>query len=522
VKPATALALYPIWALALSVALTALRVGRSSMRGLVVFAFGLSLWVGSLAALAHPGARSIAERLLPAGMIVAGAVAHSAADVARAERRWLVWTNYTFALLVAAAGAWDPRLYFGPGGVGRGPLFLPLGVLAFVGVVVTLVWILHAARGVDPPRARRLHVLAVADLLAALGGGGLFVLHAHDLVPIEAAPFPLLPAVLLVGWVTASEERGRFREAFAQAMGFALVTALLSAVGLVAFYFALPRLAPEVSIPWLAFVVFCATLPFDPLRLLVVERVGAVIFRRPIAVRELTLELEEKEQAREHAEGLAEIGRLASAVAHEVRNPLGVIAAELRLLEREGVDPERTDEIRRQVERTTRFLNELLAYAKPRPLDLREVDLREAMELASSHARGALGSLPEDRVALSGEGIFVEGDRAALTDVGTILLTNALIATDGASAPVRLVVEETETGARVVIEDDGPGVPKELEARLFQAFATGRGRDHVHPGTGLGLALAKRWVERHGGTLRHERPAAGGARFVALLPRRAA
>jgi signal transduction histidine kinase len=85
----------------------------------------------------------------------------------------------------------------------------------------------------------------------------------------------------------------------------------------------------------------------------------------------------------------------------------------------------------------------------------------------------------------------------------------------------RLCVGARAAGAAVetLVEDDGPGVPPEIEPRLFQPFVTGRGRDARHPGTGLGLAIAARWLERHGGSLRHERPPAGGARFVARWPR---
>jgi signal transduction histidine kinase len=65
-------------------------------------------------------------------------------------------------------------------------------------------------------------------------------------------------------------------------------------------------------------------------------------------------------------------------------------------------------------------------------------------------------------------------------------------------------------------------VPAEIEAMLFQPFVTGRGRDAKHPGTGLGLAVAARWLERHGGTLCYERAPGGGARFEARWPERAA
>jgi signal transduction histidine kinase len=99
-----------------------------------------------------------------------------------------------------------------------------------------------------------------------------------------------------------------------------------------------------------------------------------------------------------------------------------------------------------------------------------------------------------------------------------VLAQNAAIAADGAA--VRIAAHRDADDAVVItVEDDGPGVPLELEATLFAAFVTGRGRDHRHPGTGLGLAIARRIAERHGGTLVHQRPPEGGARFVLRLPR---
>jgi signal transduction histidine kinase len=115
-----------------------------------------------------------------------------------------------------------------------------------------------------------------------------------------------------------------------------------------------------------------------------------------------------------------------------------------------------------------------------------------------------------------------EADERAVEDVLTNLLGNALIATDGRAGAVRMEVRGEGEDLWFTVEDDGPGVPKELEPRLFQAFATGRGRDARHPGTGLGLATSARLVARHGGKLWHERRKdASGARFVASFPRRA-
>ena len=72
----------------------------------------------------------------------------------------------------------------------------------------------------------------------------------------------------------------------------------------------------------------------------------------------------------------------------------------------------------------------------------------------------------------------------------------------------------------VRVEDNGPGVPAEIEGMLFQPFVTGRGRDGPRPGTGLGLAIARGIVERHGGAIRAGTSAElGGARFEVVLPK---
>jgi signal transduction histidine kinase len=127
------------------------------------------------------------------------------------------------------------------------------------------------------------------------------------------------------------------------------------------------------------------------------------------------------------------------------------------------------------------------------------------------------GSSPGVTIDVAVEpGTRAVADRAALVDVLVNLIGNAAIAVAGRG---RIAI--TAAGTRdleLAVIDDGPGVPPELAARLFQPFVTGRGRDHAHPGTGLGLATARGIVERHGGTLRHEPVAEGGARFVVRLP----
>jgi signal transduction histidine kinase len=192
-----------------------------------------------------------------------------------------------------------------------------------------------------------------------------------------------------------------------------------------------------------------------------------------------------------------------------------VIAAHAKLLERAGAPAASLEAVRAQVRRASRFVDDLLAYGKPRPLVLRELEVRAVIEEAVTAVRAIH---PGVAIAIAvAPGAHAVADRAALVDVLVNLIGNAAIAvaehgkvTVSASGAPDLVIAVT---------DDGPGVPPALVTRLFQPFVTGRGRDHAHPGTGLGLATARGIVERHGGTLRHERVEEGGARFVIRLPR---
>jgi signal transduction histidine kinase len=112
--------------------------------------------------------------------------------------------------------------------------------------------------------------------------------------------------------------------------------------------------------------------------------------------------------------------------------------------------------------------------------------------------------------------VRVDGDPAKLRQAVLNLIANAVqIGGDGVS--VRVETAAAAGRARVTVADDGPGVPAELASRLFEPFVTAR-----PGGTGLGLAVSRHWVARHGGTLRIEStPGEGTCVRVALPLRRA-
>jgi signal transduction histidine kinase len=368
---------------------------------------------------------------------------------------------------------------------------------------------------------RRRAMLLTANALGALGGGGTILLNVLQVTSIAAAVPFLFGSIALATWSVLADETGRHGEFLRQGLWYAVVTASLSAIGLSVFYFALPWLTPLSadgrSWPWVLWICFIAALPLDSARQWVVDGLARRFFARPMSVRSLATELERSEERAVHAEQLAELGRVASVVAHEVRNPLGVILAQTKLLEREGVDPARIADVRAQIARASKFVDELLRYAKPRAFQVTRVEVKVAIDLAISNVRQALATtVPMNAPATSAS---LEVDQQALVDALVVLLSNAAIALEGTADGCIEVTVREEVGRLVIsVEDNGPGVPPELASRLFELFATGRGRDHAHPGVGLGLAIARQHAVRHGGTLRHEVRAPHGARFVLTLP----
>ena len=200
---------------------------------------------------------------------------------------------------------------------------------------------------------------------------------------------------------------------------------------------------------------------------------------------ELRRELETQQRQLVESEKLASLGRMAAGVAHEVRNPLGVIRSSAEVLGEE-VDSDDGREacafIVEEVDRLDAFVGDILDFSRPvraaEELASAEEVVRRAIALGGPHLEGievsvsTTGELPElfDRVLLG-------------------LLVNA------AQAGARRVEIRSSEGA-LLVEDDGPGVPAELREQVFEPFFTTKAR-----GTGLGLAMARRVVEAHGGRL---------------------
>jgi signal transduction histidine kinase len=229
----------------------------------------------------------------------------------------------------------------------------------------------------------------------------------------------------------------------------------------------------------------------------------------------------ERERVRSVSKALEEIAGSASALAHEIKNPITAVNLALQAVAR-SLGEDETFVLRNLVERMQfleRRLRGALDYAKPIELERAPVDVGELLEAVSS---GAARVDPADGPA---PGVLVDagcppvsGDRDRLAEALGHLVENALEACSG-GAGVRLTGAAGDAGGvSITVEDDGPGVPASVRARLFQPFATADA-DRV----GLGLARCRRIVEAHGGSVelvtsptgacfRIDLPPAGGAR----------
>jgi two-component system, NtrC family, sensor histidine kinase HydH len=221
-----------------------------------------------------------------------------------------------------------------------------------------------------------------------------------------------------------------------------------------------------------------------------------------------------------HAERLAAIGELSAAVAHGIRNPLAGIrlAAQLGLEAAAAADPVREsfEDVLGAVDRLEAQVRGILDFARPFEPRLEPLDLPA---LAGSVLDAAAARLEASGVTVALDVPpslpRVLADRAHLAQAMQELLSNAV---DAMPQGGRVTIDaRADDGnpplVRLGVQDEGPGVPPEVRDRIFQLFMTTKSG-----GTGVGLAVVRKIMERHGGRVTLEPSAGRGARFVLELP----
>ena len=257
--------------------------------------------------------------------------------------------------------------------------------------------------------------------------------------------------------------------------------------------------------------------------LALVGAMGWVIYRDTIAP--LRTKLVHSQTLLEKQEKLATLGTLAAGIAHEIRNPLTSLKARLYTLEKhlQAVPAARkdTDIISAEITRLERIVQDVLSFARPADPKLETIAadtlLREVQGLMSPN----LESHGVQLVVESNPELFIRADSGHLKQVLINLARNAAEAIDGEGmVTLRARAARALLGGReidaVILEvaDDGRGIPPEVEKRLFDPFFTTK-----DTGTGLGLPIAARIVEKHGGMLQYQTRPGHGTTFGVVLPR---
>jgi signal transduction histidine kinase len=257
--------------------------------------------------------------------------------------------------------------------------------------------------------------------------------------------------------------------------------------------------------------------------LALVAAMGWVIYRDTIAP--LQTKLVHSQNLLERQEKLVTLGTLAAGIAHEIRNPLTSLKARLYTLEKhlQTVPAARkdTDIIGAEISRLERIVQDVLSFARPSDPKLEtiaaETLLRDVQGLMSPdlERRGVLLVVESDTQ------LHLRVDSGHLKQVLINLVRNGAEAIDGRgtvtlrSRAARAPVAGGETDAVILeVSDTGKGIPPEVEKRLFDPFFSTK-----ETGTGLGLPIAARIVERHGGTLQYQTRPGHGTTFGVVLPR---
>ena len=228
---------------------------------------------------------------------------------------------------------------------------------------------------------------------------------------------------------------------------------------------------------------------------------------------------ERRELEGEHHRSLE---KLSASIAHEIRNPITAAKSLVQQMGEDAGDVDQEEYARvavAELERVERSISHLLRFAREEETRIGEVVMEDVLESALETFR--------DRVARSGIAIIrqfdaagaMQGDAEQLRRVVINLVSNAIDALEdgeGASPEVRVSMGENLAGTEVWVRiaDNGRGIDDEARERIFDPFYTSR-----EDGTGLGLALCRKIVDAHGGTIELESAPGEGTEFVLTFPR---
>ncbi len=228
------------------------------------------------------------------------------------------------------------------------------------------------------------------------------------------------------------------------------------------------------------------------------------------------LEKTYKELAKQ--ERMAEIGNFSMMIAHELKNPLGIIKGSVDILAKEGVKAKvrktMVEYIQDEVKRLNRLVNDFLSFARPNPAHKSLVDINQMISKMTNHI-----PLPEFKekdislkVELSKDISEINLDEHQIYQTLLNLFNNAIQAIPK-GGEITFKTKKSDSGVLINVMDDGIGIPDEEKEKVFEPFFTKKPR-----GTGLGLAVVKKIIANHQGAIEITDREGGGTVFSIWLP----
>jgi two-component system sensor kinase FixL len=221
-----------------------------------------------------------------------------------------------------------------------------------------------------------------------------------------------------------------------------------------------------------------------------------------------------EEQLRERS-ALAKLGEMAAMIAHEVKNPLAGIRGAVQViggrLPAGNPDAPMMQEIVKRIDSLDQMMKDLLLFARPPQPNRAPTDIVPLLAATAGLLKQDEGAR-QVGVEISGSAPLVPADGEMLKMVFHNLLINSAHAMHG-HGQIRVQVAAVDRACRIVISDQGPGIPADVRDKIFIPFFTTKRR-----GTGLGLPTAKRFIEAHDGRITVDCPPSGGTTVTVQLP----